>query len=98
MFECRLGYDVIVTFHPNVFVVSNVGGVVADVESADVIDDRVQRVPAVAADAIVVSLGHERRHIEFGGKRYECGNFLIHRAGMLEAFQMKAYYNWQCSH
>lgn len=62
------------------------------------IDHRIQWVSTIATDPIVVALRHKWRHIQFGRKRYECWDFLIHRTGMFEAFQVKTNHHGQCAH
>lgn len=88
----------IITFHPHIFVVPYVCGVVANVQRTNMIDDRIQWVSTIAANSIVVALRHKRRHIQFGRKRYECRDFLIHRTGMFETFQMETNHHRQCAH
>lgn len=81
--------NVIVALHPHVLLVAYVGRVMARLQRSNVIDDRVERIPEIAVAVVVVVLGHERRHIEFGGKRNECGDLLVHQTGMFEALQVE---------
>lgn len=70
---------------------THVRRVMASVQAAHVVDDRIQRVREIAEP--VTLLGHERRHVQFRGERDERGDFLVDQTRVLEALQVETRHN-----
>lgn len=87
LFERSHCYHMIIALDPRVLLVTHIGRIVAGVNGADMIDDRVQRETKVAIG--IVFLGHKGRHIELDGKLNERRYFAINQCRMLETLQME---------